>query len=89
MIALPTELTQAQASACLEAMERGLAAEAGPQVVVDGTALERFDSSALAVLLELRRQCQSSGKELAVDALPKQLLDLAGLYGIAELLPAA
>ncbi len=88
-MALPTDLTQAQASACLEAMELGLAAEAGPQVVVDGTALESFDSSALAVLLELRRQCQSSGKELAVAALPNQLLDLAGLYGIAELLPVA
>ena len=89
MIALPIELTQAQASRCLVSMERGLAAEAGPKVVVDGTDLERFDSSALAVLLELRRQCQSSGKELAVTALPKQLLDLAGLYGVAELIPVA
>lgn len=88
MLALPVELTQEQASACLAKMVQGLSAEVGPQVVVNGAALDRFDSSALAVLLELRRQCQSSGKQFAVTALPKQLLDLAGLYGVDELLPA-
>jgi phospholipid transport system transporter-binding protein len=88
VIDLPAELTQAQASACLQMMVQGLSGEAGPHVVVSGAALDRFDSSALAVLLELRRQCQSSGKEFAVTGLPKQLLDLAGLYGVDELLPA-
>ena len=88
MIALPAELTQDQASSCLRAMMQGLPSQAGPEVVVDGRALNRFDSSALAVLLELRRQCQSTGKELRVTCLPKQLMGLAGLYGIAELLPA-
>ena len=67
-------------------MLQGLPSQPGAQVVVDGAALNRFDSSALAVLLELRRQCQSTGKELRVTGLPKQLMDLAGLYGIAELL---
>ena len=67
-------------------MLQGLPSQAGAQVVVDGAALNRFDSSALAVLLELRRQCQSTGKELRVTGLPQQLMDLAGLYGIAELL---
>ena len=89
MLALPVELTQEQASTCLEKMVQGLSAEAGPQVVVNGAALDRFDSSALAVLLELRRQCQSSGKAFAVTALPLQLLDLAGLYGVDKLLPAS
>lgn len=69
-------------------MVQGLSCESAPQVVVSGAALQRFDSSALAVLLELRRQCQSVGKQLQVTGLPKQLLDLAGLYGVAELLPA-
>ena len=87
MLALPVELTQEQASACLAKMVQSLSTELGPQVVVNGAALDRFDSSALAVLLELRRQCQSSGKQFAVTSLPKQLLDLAGLYGVEELLP--
>ena len=89
MIALPAELTQEQAASCLQTMQQGLSSEAGPEVVVSGAALQRFDSSALAVLLDLRRQCQSSGKQFAVTDLPRQLLDLAGLYGIAELLHAA
>ena len=89
MIALPAELTQEQATSCLQTMQQGLPLETAAAIVVDGAALARFDSSALAVLLELRRQCQSSGKQFAVTRLPRQLLDLAGLYGIAELLPAA
>ena len=89
MIALPAELTQEQASACLQTIVQGLSSEPGPQMLVSGAALQRFDSSALAVLLDLRRQCQSSGKQFAVTGLPQQLLDLAGLYGVDELLPAA
>ncbi len=56
MLVLPTEFTQKQASACLRMLVQGLKAEAGPTLVVDATALDRFDSSALAVLLELRRE---------------------------------
>lgn len=70
-------------------MQQGLSLEPGTEVTVDGAALARFDSSALAVLLELRRQCQSCGKQFAVTRLPRQLLELAGLYGVEELLPAA
>ncbi len=87
MIALPAELTQEQAASCLQTMRQGLSLEKQAQIVVDGGALTRFDSSALAVLLEVRRQCQSSGKQFSVTGLPQQLLDLAGLYGVAELLP--
>ena len=89
MIDLPAELTQEQASAWLRTMLQEIASQVGPQVVVSGAALQRFDSSALAVLLDLRRQCQSCGKQFAVTGLPKKLLDLAGLYGVVELLPIA
>ena len=87
MIALPAELKQAQATACLQTLLRSLASEASAQVVVDATALQRFDSSALAVLLEVRRQCLAAGKCLVVSGLPSRLRGLAGLYGIGELLP--
>jgi phospholipid transport system transporter-binding protein len=66
---------------------QGLSTEAGPHVVVNGAALQRFDSSALAVLLELRRQCAAVGKQLTVSGLPKRLSELAGLYGVAPLFP--
>lgn len=86
MLVLPAELTQAQARACLDLLRKTAAAEPGPEVLVDATALARFDSSALAVLLALRRTCQRHGKTLAVRGMAARLRTLAGLYGVAGLL---
>ena len=86
---LPAELTQAQATACLHMLVQGLRSQSGPTVVVDATALNRFDSSALAVLLEFRRESLAGGKNFAIRGLSARLSDLASLYGIAELLPSA
>jgi phospholipid transport system transporter-binding protein len=88
VLSLPVELTHAQATSCLEQLTAGLAAETASPVVVDATALGRFDSSALAVLLELRRVCQRAGKVLVVQGLPGHLSDLATLYGVEGLLPS-
>lgn len=88
MLKLPAELTHAQAKSCLAQLAAGVSAEAASPVVVDATALGRFDSSALAVLLELRRVCQRGGKALVVQGLPRKLSDLATLYGIEALLPS-
>ena len=89
MLVLPVELTRVQASACLRMLVQGLRAEPGSTVVVDAAALVHFDSAALAVLLEFRRESQALGKRFVIRALPQRLRDLAGLYGIAELLPAS
>ncbi len=89
MLVLPQELTQAQASACLALLVQGLRSQSGPEVVVDASALHRFDSAALAVLLEFRRQSVALGKRFSVRGLPARLGDLATLYGIVELLPCA
>ena len=89
MLVLPQELTQSQATACLHMLVQGLRAQSGPDVVVDATALSRFDSAALAVLLEFRRETLARGKRFSVRGLPSRLGDLATLYGMAELLPAA
>jgi phospholipid transport system transporter-binding protein len=86
---LPATLTQAHASACLTQLTSGVRQEASTQVVVDGAQLRSFDSSALAVLLELRRECARAGKHFVVQGLPQRLRDLAALYGIERLLPSA
>lgn len=86
MLSLPVELTHDQAKACLAQLVGGVDAEATP-VVVNAQPLQRFDSSALAVLLELRRTCIKAGKTLEVQGLPPHLGDLATLYGIEGLLP--
>lgn len=88
MLVLPADLTRNQASACLQMLVQGLRALADAVVVVDASALQRFDSSALAVLLELRRESQAQGKSLRIRALPQRLRDLGDVYGIAELLSA-
>ena len=90
MLALPQELTLVQATACLARLAQALPGEVGTEVVVDASALTRFDSSALAVLLACRRQVLSKGKQFAIRGLPSRLADLAALYGVDPLLvPAA
>ena len=86
MLNLPVELTHDQAKSCLAQLSAGVASE-GVSVVVNAKALERFDSSALAVLLELRRVSLRAGKAFVVQGSPKHLTDLATLYGIEGLLP--
>ena len=88
MLVLPADLTRAEAPGCLRMLVQGLRSEAGPTVVVDAGALGRFDSSALAVLLEFRRESQTMGKAVNIRSMPAPLHNLAELYGIAELLPA-
>jgi phospholipid transport system transporter-binding protein len=88
VLSLPATLTQNDASACLEQLTDGLQSEA-TQVVVDAARLRSFDTSALAVLLALRRECARAGKHFAVQGLPQRLRDLASLYGVESLLPSA
>ena len=88
MLVLPNELTHAQATACLRMLVQGLHAQTGDQVVVDATGLSRFDSAALAVLLEFRRETLAMGKRFSIRGLPSRLRDLATLYGIIDLLSA-
>ncbi|MBC7375936.1 MAG: STAS domain-containing protein [Burkholderiaceae bacterium] len=89
MLILPAELTLQQASACLQMLVQGLKASKEPDVVADVSALQRFDSAALAVLLECRREALAMGKRFSVSSLPARLRELAGLYGVSELLPEA
>ena len=89
MLVLPAELTHAQAPACCRMLTQALRSEAATVVVADASALQQFDSSALAVLLECRREAMALGKSFSVSRLPARLRELANLYGVAELLPAS
>jgi phospholipid transport system transporter-binding protein len=88
MLVLPADLTHASARTCAHMLAQSLRGQ-GDAVVADASGLQKFDSSALAVLLECRREAQIQGKSFSVRALPQRLRTLAGLYGVAELLPAA
>jgi phospholipid transport system transporter-binding protein len=83
MLALPAKLDIAEASAAIAAL--ALQAQQGTgALVVDASALKNFDSSAIATLLELRRQ--AAGRAFSVSGAPKAMVELATMYGVADLL---
>lgn len=85
---LPERLTTTEAAATLDSLRRALAAQPGGAFTVDAGGLSSFDSSAVALLLELRREAQRAGRSLAVANWPPRLRDLVAAYGVQELLPA-
>ncbi|MBL0943160.1 MAG: STAS domain-containing protein [Hydrogenophaga sp.] len=86
---LPERLTLDEAAATLGALRAAVAGgEGGAAVTVDAGALRHFDSSAVAVLLELRRELQQQGRTLQVRQWPPRLQDLVRVYGVQELLTA-
>jgi phospholipid transport system transporter-binding protein len=57
---------------------------------IDFAQVTGVDSAAVALLLEWRRMAMAHGKKLSFENLPANLLALAQLYGVAELIqPAA
>lgn len=86
MLLLPEALTLAEARDTLRLLKVSLERESEPLLVVDGGQLRRFDSSALAVLLECRRLAEAWGKRFEVHGLPAKLVELAQLYGMDEVL---
>ncbi|MFY3386406.1 STAS domain-containing protein [Paracidovorax sp. MALMAid1276] len=89
MLVLPAELTHREAAVCLAMLLQGLKVHGESELVVDARALAVFDTSALAVLLECRREALSEGKTFAVQGLPAALHGMAGLYGVESLLAPA
>jgi phospholipid transport system transporter-binding protein len=85
---LPASLIHAQANACLTQWVAQLKAQplSTESVQVDVSALQDFDSSALAVLLGLRRELMASGRQLVVLGMTARLRELATLYGVVDLL---
>ena len=77
-----------QASACRGQLVQAMAGTQDRVVLLDASALQEFDSSALAVLLACRREAQGLGRSLQVQGLSERLRELATLYGVLDLLQA-
>ena len=88
MLKLPAALTHESAAEFSQTLRQAVLSQPA-EVVADASALTAFDSSALAVLLECRREAQAAGKSFSVQAAPPRLRQLAGLYGVADLIPAS
>jgi phospholipid transport system transporter-binding protein len=87
---LPSEVRHGNALACAALLKSEIGKRGGStsQVVVDAAAVTRFDSSAIAVLLEARREALAQGRSFVVNGLPDDMRRLAQVYGVRELLTA-
>ena len=89
LLKLPNTLLHAQADACLSQWVAQLPPTDPQRVEVDASELMNFDSSALAVLLALRRAVTAQGGSLKVLGMSARLHQLAHLYGVLDLLEPA
>lgn len=87
MFTLPSTLNHAVAAGLSAGLKQAVLSQPAG-VVVDASALQAFDSSALALLLACRREALLAGKAFSVHGAPARLHQLAGLYGVAGLIPA-
>lgn len=67
--------------------ETGLQHLTSEDLLVDFSQVEAVDSAAVSMLLGWLRAAQRSERTLRVTGLPEDLLSLADLYGVTELLP--
>lgn len=67
--------------------DQGLQAAGRTSLVVDMSGVEAVDSSAVSLMLSWLREAQRSNVSLCFSHVPDNLLSLARLYDVAELLP--
>ena len=70
-----------------EMLEAGSALIRQPQTVFDLSKVAEVDSSGLTVVFGWVRAARRQGKEIRISTAPQNLLSLAALYGVTELLP--
>ena len=71
------------------AARRLLAAAPHQEVWLDCAGITRSSSVGLSLLLCLLRDAQATGKTLRIRGLPAEMREVAGVYGLLELLPLA
>lgn len=72
-----------------ELLEAGSALIKEPETVFDLSQVAEVDSSGLTVVFGWVRAAKSQGKQVRISNPPQNLLSLAALYGVTELLPLA
>jgi phospholipid transport system transporter-binding protein len=70
----------------LQAEANALTAQAARELHINAGELLDFDSSVLSLLLSGARLCTEHGLQLRVQNAPAKLVELAGLYGVQDLL---
>jgi phospholipid transport system transporter-binding protein len=78
--------TAAQAGEGSASTQKGGGAEMDRCLRLDAHAVAHIDSAALAVVLQAQRDAKAQGWTVTVTPIPPRLLQLAQMYGVAELL---
>jgi phospholipid transport system transporter-binding protein len=86
ILTLPAALTLRDARVALATLEPAIAQTDEATITVDAGALSQIDSASLAVLLQCRRLAEERQRGFEVLNAPARLVELARLYGVAELL---
>ena len=86
MLTLPAALTLRDARMAMATLGPAIAQADDATITVDAAALSQIDSASLAVLLQCRRLAEARQRGFEVHNAPQKLVDLAKLYGVAELL---
>jgi phospholipid transport system transporter-binding protein len=60
----------------------------GSLMVIDCKDLQSFDSSALSIILSMKRQAQVQSVSVQLDAVPEKLASLATVYGLSDVVLA-
>jgi phospholipid transport system transporter-binding protein len=60
----------------------------GSLMVIDCKDLQSFDSSALSIILSMKRQAQAQLVSVQLDAVPEKLASLATVYGLSDVVLA-
>ncbi len=82
MLLFPKNINHSQASSSVAWRAEARA----NQYQIDLAGIDVFDSSLLALLLDLRRSAASEGLALSIHNAPTKLTQLATLYGVNELI---
>jgi phospholipid transport system transporter-binding protein len=67
--------------------DRGLQADGSASLVVDLARVEAVDSAGVSLLLTWLREAQRTNITLCFSNIPENLMSLARLYGVADMLP--
>lgn len=89
MLVLPEVLTLREANVTWQMLEQSIRTDDAATLTVDASSLRSFDTAAVAVLLECRRQARIWNKGFEVHGAPDKLNELVRLYGVESLLAFA
>lgn len=82
---LPATATLDETAELAAALPAAVADGSGT-LAIDASALQAFDTSLIALLLQARRLAREAGRDVRVAGAPAKLAQLAQLYGVEDLL---